>query len=264
MVATDDPLLGPPPIEVPLPDAPLVRVIAQLRFPLVVAVEQRDFVGPFQEAIRSQYPVLRQEQTHRVVVGPSGVSSAPTQTAWRFSDLEGHWRVSLAPDSLVLETTSYASRVDFMARLREVAAALDEHVEPKLVDRLGVRYIDRLVGSAVHDIEKLVRPELLGVMRTPVAKHVLHALSESMFQVDETRILARWGRLPAGATVDPTAIEPITEPSWILDLDMFSASPLAFSVDRVVDDATRFAERIYAFFRWAVTDDFLRRYGGDV
>ena len=26
--------------------------------------------------------------------------------------------------------------------------------------------------------------------------------------------------------------------------------------------AQRFAERIYTIFRWAVTDDFLRRYGG--
>ena len=52
-----DPFTDPPPVEVPLVNAPLVRVIAQLRFPLVAAIEQRDFIAPFQEAIRSSYPV---------------------------------------------------------------------------------------------------------------------------------------------------------------------------------------------------------------
>jgi hypothetical protein len=38
MAVIDDPLVAPPPTEVPLTNTPLVRVIAQVRFPLVVAV----------------------------------------------------------------------------------------------------------------------------------------------------------------------------------------------------------------------------------
>ena len=52
MSAAVDPLVAPLPAEVPLNHAPLVRVIAQLRFPEILSVEQRDFVAPFQEAIR--------------------------------------------------------------------------------------------------------------------------------------------------------------------------------------------------------------------
>ena len=136
MLASDDPLGAAPPAEVPLANAPLIRVIAQVRFPLVVAVEQREFIAPFQEAVRARYPVLRQEQTQGLVLSAGGVAPAPAQTAWRFSDLDGHWRVSLTPDFLALETTSYTRRSDFLFRLREVVTALEEHVEPKLVDRL--------------------------------------------------------------------------------------------------------------------------------
>ena len=262
MTPIDDPLVAPSPAEVPLAHAPLVRVIAQVRFPLVVAVERRDFIAPFQEAIRAKYPVLRQEQTRGVLISPTGIAPAQDQTAWRFGDIKSHWRVSLAPDFIALETTAYTSRSDFLKRLREVVAALDEHIEPKLVDRLGVRYIDRIVGQGIDDIAKLIRPEVRGITGTPAASHALHALSESMFTLDGARVLARWGRLPAGATVDPAAIEPTNEPSWILDLDMFSSEPVPFSVDNVLDNAKRFAERIYTFFRWAVTEDFLRLYGG--
>ena len=36
----------------------------------------------------------------------------------------------------------------------------------------------------------------------------------------------------------------------------------ALDVDATVAQARSFAERIYSIFRWAVTDEFLRRYGG--
>jgi uncharacterized protein (TIGR04255 family) len=262
MSVNEDPLVAPPPAEVPLANAPLVRVITQVRFPEILSVEQRDFVAPFQESIRATYPVLRQEQTHGVLLSLAGVASVKPQTAWRFSDMEGHWRVSLTPEILALETTKYTSRSDFFTRLRAVVAALDEHVEPKLIDRLGVRYIDRITGAAVDEITQLVRPEVLGILGTRAASRAAHALSETMFELDGARILARWGRLPANATVDSAAIEPASEKSWILDLDMFSASPAPFAVDRVIEDAKRYAERIYTFFRWAVTEGFLQRYGG--
>ena len=262
MSATVDPLVAPPPAEVPLENAPLMRVIAQLRFPEILSVEQRDFVAPFQEAIRSTYPVLRQEQTHGILVGLGGVAPAKPQIAWRFGDTAGLWRVSLTPEFLALETTKYVSRSDFFRRLREITQALDEHIEPAQMDRLGVRYIDRVTGAAVDDIAKLVRPEVRGIIGTNAATHAAHALCESLFEVDDARILARWGCLPPGATVDPAAIEPAQEKSWILDLDMFSVAPVPFVVDQIVEQAQRYAERIYAVFRWAVTSDFLVRYGG--
>ncbi len=262
MTFDDDPLVAAPPAEVPLRDAPLVRVIAQVRFPLVLSVEQRDFVAPFQEAIRASYPVLRQELTQEGLASPAGIVATQPQTAWRFEDIEGCWRVSLTPQFLALDTTAYTSRADFFDRLRDVVVALDAHVGPKQVDRLGVRYIDRISGDAVHEIEKLVRPEVRGIAGALPSAHVLHTLTESMFTLEGAQIVTRWGRLPAEATVDPAAIEPMNETSWILDIDMFSADAFPFSVARVDADARRFAGRVYAIFRWAVTDDFLRRYGG--
>jgi len=230
----------------------------------VAAVGQQEFVAPFQKAIGSRYPVLRQEQMHALVFGLPGPGQMPFQTVWRFSDVESVWRVSLAPDFLALETTSYTNRADLLSRFAEVSSSLAEHVAPKVVDRLGVRYIDRLVGDAVTDIAKLVRPEVCGVAGTSLRTHVVHSITESIFKADSTQLLARWGSLPAGATVDPSAIEPINEPSWILDLDMFNVSPVPFSNERLLKDLAHFSERLYTFFRWAVTDEFLRRYGGSV
>ncbi len=88
-----------------------------------------------------------------------------------------------------------------------------------------------------------------------------HTVSETPFEVPGARVLARWGRLPAGATTDPSAIEPAPETSWVLDLDVSSAA-MPFDVAEVLAKAEDFAARQYTIFRWAVTDEFLRRHGG--
>ena len=244
-------------------NAPLVRVIAQLRFPLVASIEQRDFIAPFQEAIRASYPILRQEQTQQLLFGANIAPAVrATGTAWRFNSEDGHWRVSLTSDFLALETTRYTSRSNFLERLQAVVTALASQIDPKLLDRLGIRYVDRISGDALADIGRLVRPEVRGLAGSPAATSVSHSITETIFARDDAQVLVRWGQLPPHVTVDPAAIEPSEAPSWILDLDMFSSKSVPFSVDGVITDARRYMERLYTFFRWAVTDEFLRHFGG--
>lgn len=264
MTAHPTPLTGPPPVEVPLSNAPLVRVIAQVMFPLVASVEKQGFIAPFQEAIRAEYPVLRPEQSRNVILGEQGVIDARAQAVWRFHDVSGAWRVTLAPDLLALETGQYTSRDDFLDRLKRVFEALVAHVNPKVIDRLGVRYIDRVVGDHLKDLPQLVRPEVCGILSTLMASHARHSISEAVFVLPNNagQVMTRWGLVPARGTVDPAAVDPIDEPSWLLDVDAFEAETREFDVEASLRRARGFAERIYSVFRWAVTDEFLRRYGG--
>ena len=168
---TETPLKGPPPAEVPLDNAPLVRVIAQVRYPLIASVESRRFIGPFQESIRNDYPVLRPEDSRSVVLGPKGAVTTRSDVSWRFSDAPQTWRVTLAPDFLALETWQYTSRADFFNRFRRVLTELHVHVTPRMVDRLGVRYIDRILGDNLRALPQLVRPEVAGILATPRAEN---------------------------------------------------------------------------------------------
>ncbi len=259
-----DPFTAAPPAEVPLANVPLVRVVAQVRFPPVLSIEKRDFVAPFQEAVRERYPVLRVEQTRGILLGPEGPAAMAPSVIWRFNDLDDKWRVALATDFAAIETTAYESRSDLLNRFGAVVQALGAHIGPGVVDRLGVRYIDRIKGDAVRDIGKLVRPEVHGVAGTSAGSHASHALSEVLFELpDQTsQMRARWGLLPPGSTVDPSAIEPIDESSWILDLDAFSSGPRSFEPSAILSEARTYAERSYCFFRWVVTEEFLRHFGG--
>jgi uncharacterized protein (TIGR04255 family) len=188
-----------------------------------------------------------------------------SSTVWRFQNADGEWRVSLAPDFIAIETTRYTSRNDFLGRFQMILEALQEHFEPRIVDRLGVRYIDRVTGENLERLPELVGPEVAGILGSSLSQHVHHSICENVFQLPEEggRLLARWGLVPPNATVDPAAIEPLGEKSWLLDLDAYTEEGLAFDAAEVVARARRFAERIYKFFRWSVEPEFLRRYGGE-
>ncbi len=260
-----NPLIAIPPLEVPLKNAPLIRAIAQVRFPPILSIEQEAFVGSFQEAIRAEYPILEPVKTQSLIVNADGASVTPTlQTTWCFWNTERTWRISLASSAVSIETTKYTSRTDFLARLEDLLVKLHSNFHLSQIDRVGLRYIDRVVGQNLADISLLIRPEMAGISCSDLQEYVHQVLHESLFMLPEAQIAARWGVMPANATFDPYTIEAIPERSWILDLDISAAKVQAFSVESVMQQALSFTERIYTFFRWAVTDEFLRRYDGEL
>lgn len=255
------PLHGPSPDEVPLPNAPLVSVIAQVRFPALLSVRNLDRVAPFQEAIRNQYPYLE-----RSVVVSNGTPNPMSEPIvhWRFADeaTDFKWRASLSQDFVALETRAYESRDDFMERLEAILQTLGEMLGPAHMTRFGMRYIDQIKGEPLGRIDTLLRREVLGVV--PCAgTDARQVITEFAALADPGELLARWGRLPAQMTVDPNLLPPITEDSWLIDLDVSRAGQAAFDAKGIVETARRAAERVYAVFRWMVTEEFLRAYGGN-
>ncbi|MHB8340133.1 MAG: TIGR04255 family protein [Mycobacteriales bacterium] len=182
--------------------------------------------GPSVERVplRKDYPVLRQERQIQVLIGPSGASPHDAGVILRFEQQDPDaWQVTLAPTFVSLSAKRYTRRSDFLSRLTIVLHALDSWLDPKVCDRVGVRYIDRVTGEHLAQLAKLVRPEVLGIKGVPTdgGVEVVHTLADALFRLDDaSELRSRWGLLPAGATYDP-GIEPAGEHSWVLDLDHY-------------------------------------------
>ena len=263
------PLTPTPTPEVPLPQAPLVRVIAQARFPAILAIRNPDRVAEFQEILRTTYPVLSQDQVHNIELTGGQTPNVRQCLIWRLADRDARWRVSLGVDFVALETSLYESRNDFLCRLAAVLSATEATFQPALANRLGLRYIDRLTDEAVDRVGDLIRPEVLGIIRPPRDPHfalgesVIHQMTEVQFLVrDGACVQGHWGLLPRNTTYDPNALEPVDKRSWVLDLDMFTAVSKPFASEELLTIAESFAECIYWLFRQTVTEEFLRFYGG--
>lgn len=260
----DNPLTRAVPKEVHLNNAPLVRVIAQLKFSMIASIEKQDFIAEFQEAIRDDYPILRPEQAFSFSMGPMGSSSNTSAKIWRFINEQEKWTVSLSQDFVAIETPAYTSRTDFLKRWNKVLVAAVNHLRLKQYERLGVRYIDRIQGEAMANIKKFVRSEALGIIESFSDDEIMHTFNETLFKIEDSQLLARWGKLTANSTFDPTTIEPIPNETWVLDLDMFKNKTETLDVEKIIISTNFYAERIYSFFRWAVTNDFLKYYGGNL
>jgi uncharacterized protein (TIGR04255 family) len=258
-----DPFLAPLPPEVSFKDSPLARVVAQLRFSEMKDIEGYDFIAPFKKAIQSAYPEYQQIQTQEIPKNRKIFTPFNPQLAWRFTDEEDQWHVSLTPTFFALDTTSYLNRENFLERLNVLVQAFYDHIKPAQLDRLGIRYVYRIFGEIVHDIKKLVRPEVYGIAGSVIYKHATHALFESILELQDSSVFVRWGLVPPHATVDPAILEPITENSWILDFDMSTVESIPFDVDDAITKTKSFAERTYALFHWAVTKDFWEYFRGD-
>ncbi len=261
---------GQPVEEIALPQAPLIAVVAQIRFPPIASIAREEFIGPFQERIRQQFPVLRQEREVSVVLTPSGVSpGGDPRPIWRFLDRpqDPEWKVSLASSFVSLDTSNYESRADFLRRLRAVLNALAATVAPSTSDRIGIRYVDRVqLDDADVDLKELIKPQVLGMTTVDPGgeANLAHSISDTEFQLGEATLHGRWGLIPPDTQLDPLHGDAVGTPSWILDLDMYTNKISDFDVNRLTSATEGFAAHIYRFFRWAVRPALLRRYGGSV
>lgn len=259
------PFGGAVPATVHLTRTPLASVLAQIRFTPVAKLADQEFVAEFQERIRKAYPFFSQDNGVMITVKADGVERAEHRT-WRFMDSEKSWRVSLTPDFVALETRNYRDRDDFCARLLTLCEALKETVDPGLMMRIGIRYVDRMYGDDFEKFDQYVKPEMSG----PFAPHHQQSIIRTGHQVnadtDEGSIAARWGVLPAGETHDPESAPPLDVDSWYLDIDSFSekSAPVEFEPKVIYEEALSLAARSYAFFRWAITNEFLQACGGKV
>lgn len=257
--------------EVPLPRAPLERVISQIRFPRILAIRNPDRVAEFQEFLHKDYPYLTEDQVHNIEMTGDQTPNVQHSIIWRLADQEENasWRVSLGVNFVALETSSYSNRDDFLNRLKAVVSGVENTFQPVSTSRIGLRYIDRLVDEAVERIGEFFQPKVLGIY--PDSKEfvfipgnsLIHSITEAQFLAkNNARVQGRWGNLPPNTTYDPNTIDPISRPSWVLDFDMFKSESNAFSSEEILNTANEFAESLYWLFRQFVTEEFLKFYGG--
>lgn len=259
--------------EVQLSNAPLVKVLTQLRFPGALGKLAGDSLDATLGEVFSDagYPLLERGQQATVELTPDGPRVRAGDRVLTFSSANRQWRVSLTSEFVTLETSQYKHRDDFLVRLLAVVDTLQKVMTIPGVGRIGYRYINRVEDITAKDSSKLLREQFHGGTAVPEGQaRLMTSISEVLFSFDDDKVhgqvprdglVARWGMLQAGQVVDPS-IEPVDKASWTLDIDAFRQANAAFDREAIEEEVRRVSERAYRFFRWVVTDDFMTRFGG--
>ena len=264
---SNDPLFGAVPQSVPLNNAPLIRVLAQVRFTPVTKIGDESYIADFQEAIRQEYPYFHADKVRKVelIVNDGDVEHKEVETTvWRFFDPDKIIRVSLNSEAISLETSKYVSRADFLARMNILLCSLRDTINPSLVSRVGFRYVDRLADeSDLSSLSELIQPELLNVLQPNLTDHIEISMTEVVSNTKEGKLIARYGMAPPNYSHEVEISPPIPRQSWVLDVDSFSSACAGTQLipDSLCEELDKVAARAYAFFRWSVTNEFLNRFG---
>jgi uncharacterized protein (TIGR04255 family) len=249
--------------EVPLVSAPLFQVICQVRFSNTPALVGDQNSVELADALVG-YPVGRTVQGLTISIGAGGEPTPTHQLVRQFSSTDSAWQVSVAEGFVSLETSAYDNRTDFCDRMVAILHAITGLAKPPVLDRVGLRYIDRWCEADVlADITQLITPAVLGIYgQIGDGLGVVHTIGQHMLGIDSGgAIQLRSGYLPPQGSLDQ-AIPPLDVPSWVLDIDVFREwSPSAeFQVEYIDTTIRTFAEHAHSVFRWATTDEFIRRY----
>ena len=115
-------------------NAPLVNTAFESRFFGDLSIEARR--DQFQRAIRADFPKL--------YVPNAALGTAPALQHYQFRNDDNSTRVSLAVNSFVYATSSYAGFESFKVELEKYRRLFNEHFGIRSFTRLGLRYTNHL------------------------------------------------------------------------------------------------------------------------
>lgn len=148
---------------------PLVEVVAQLRFPKSLQI-QNQLPFEFQNRIADQYPILevQNEAVSFMVGSPVNTSQEdlPTNSIYHFLSTDKVWKISLSSDFVAISCTKYKDWESFKPKFIEGIGLIAEIYKIKFWTRLGLRYRDLIVrediGISKMPWRDLISPHLLG------------------------------------------------------------------------------------------------------
>jgi len=224
-----------------------------------------DIAGPstvltVKQLLPALFTRIEQVQMADIVLGFGANPMPPGSPAsgWKLSSDDERWTLQLMPDSYTLECTGYTSWTEFRTIFLEVTAALQQHFDLKIVNRLGLRYFDRIKrdGTAVpKDWRGLFDPGLLGVSGDEdfvAAQTVAQTNQEFVFNGVNVH-------LRTSCATDNTASSGY---SMVLDTDCFDARAFGFAVDAIEGGVSELHAHSIRVFETVVTKALMDEFGG--
>jgi uncharacterized protein (TIGR04255 family) len=246
-----------------LTHAPLAVVVCQIRYGQNLRVSDTDAALKIHEDLGGrdgQYPTIEQQNvmSAQVEIGPMGLASLGAgglaQRGWRLRSDDAKWVISVMPEFVGLETSAYTSwHGDFRDRLNALLTSIVEHVSPKIVDRIGLRYVNRLTDpdrTEMGDWVGTVVNELLGPIADASWAEGIQGFQQ---QIELELGLDRRCTFRQGIVLgEAGGIE-----GYLLDFDVYRQSMERFDLSLVMESLDALNDDALALFQKSLTPEYL-------
>lgn len=223
-----------------LSDAPLVKVIAQVKFDAQSVLSTHDGVSLFRDQLRQRYPRLLSEQQQTFTAGPGGITTTAVPQ-WRLTDLSGDWSCVVGPEQLTLETKSYLKWGDMRNRIEEALDGLAEVGQLQVRERVGLRYVNHVQPGESGDFTSQVGGDLLGLVGQPSWRQALTtSLGQTVARDGTAQLALRYGT--GVGVIEPTNL-------FVIDIDCADEQPDRYDKIGILSCFDSFNDVAYRCFR---------------
>lgn len=262
------PFTGDSQKSVRLQNAPLELVLCQVRWPEMSFLQDdqlRPLAHKLGQALAADYPIYSEEKEVNYSITPAGVTQHVVGSVFQWISVDQAWCISLAKRFVTLYCTKYTAYPELDERLRVALTHVRELINIQVIERIGVRYVNRLSDdSALGDLARLVKPEVLGYQGLPLISEdvaIRSSANQALYTVGDCTLQVRSGMIPGGETVDP-AVKPLPGQSWVLDLDASIEGRSVLDIDQVSGRASQLSDIAYDYFKHVITEGFIEQFSG--
>jgi len=256
----------------PLKNPPVYLTLAQVRFNPILMLS--DFLPSIQESFRlAGYPDFERQNIISIrMTGQEGQPRVPTpvqQGRFQLGNVEKTHTFLLDGQSLTLQSTNYGHFEAFAACFLEGLSIVNDTVKLAFTERVGLRYLDRVMPQSGETIEQYLVDQVQG-MNARLSGRSTYAFTEALNEIGNIKLLSRVAiqdgpftfppDIQLGNMQIPERFTSYIGNSAILDNDgvvqdreVFSAKAVAKHLDaihKVIGAAFKATATPYAFATW--------------
>lgn len=253
--SADTTLLVEPPLEVAIVEVRFLAEAAQTN--AAFATELRDALA---RATDRPFPTIQPatQSTMQVNFDTRNASvSGEDISGWQIATADGQYSATVFPGSLVWQVGGGEYErwsVTMRNPVEILLEAISTHMKPVLTQRIGLRYVDRLVDHECRtpaDWSGKVDESLLGPVRNNVFGTKVRSAQQ---QVDVPLDAQHAALLRHGPINDPTT----GSTNYLLDFDVFSHASEAFEGRKIIETAERLNRTALTLFQACLDKDYLK------
>lgn len=247
-----------------LKNPPVYFTVAQVRFNPILKLSE--FLPSIQESFRlAHYPAFDVNTVTAIKVNLKDKQAVPTPEAhdrYVFANAAKTHGFILDQSSLTLQSTDYGDFPSFSGEFLQGLKRIHAVVELAFSERVGLRYLDRIIPLDGDDLAKYLVPEALG-LRAKLDGAPVHSLTETLIAQNGLKLVSR-ALVLSSPIVFPPDLMPLglevaqrftayTGLHAVLDNDGFFEARENFSTDTVRDHLTAIHTMIGGAFRAVAT-----------
>lgn len=249
----------------PLKNPPVYLTLAQVRFNPILKLDE--FLPSIQESFRlAGYPDFDRQHLMLIkLTAQEGRPPTPTpvpQERFQFGNVEKTHTFILDGQSLTLQSTNYGQFGTFSGCFLEGLSIVNEVVKLAFTERVGLRYLDRVMPQPGETVEQYLVEQVHG-LTSRLEGRSLYSYTEALNMIGNIKLLSRVA-IQDGPLAFPPDLQPgnmyITERfmsytgiSAILDNDGFVEGREVFSTKAVADHLDKIHKVIGVAFKTTAT-----------